>query len=471
MSAKAGTSSSFFRDNIEAFAVAIAMALVIRHFCLEAFRIPTGSMRPTLLGDERLAGLHGDRILVDKFVYMRRDPRRFEVVVFRYPLNATKNFIKRMIGLPGEWLRIAGGDIWTSRDEGKTWKIARKPAGAREQLLIPYYPRPAHQPDSFQGLENWESGAGWTVREKEATFRVDASDAATELKFKRQILSYEKVDTGGHSNLSSGAVGDVSVAFDIDVERAGELVVAITENGVTHELRLGADKSVAIVGGEKPHTVDLDFKLVAGESVSVMFANVDDELVVELDGDTRTIEFPHSPIEPPSDIEWSDAAGSANGIKLVARGVKATIEDIKIARDVSYDSRGRRGHWAIPEGHFFVLGDNTGSSKDSREWYIASAKLKDGTMIRWEAGRDASEPNVPPNPIAIPYDDEELVTVFRDVNGVTRRFKAGEVEDDDSGVEYPFVPRSHLIGRAFAVFWPIYVPPAYTGPTRVKLIR
>ena len=106
-----------FRDNIEAFAVAIAMALVIRHFCIEAFRIPTGSMMPTLLGDRaaetwevdrkgRVKKRPGDRILVDKIAWLRRDPRRWEVAVFQYPLNRTKNFIKRMVGMPDEWLRI-----------------------------------------------------------------------------------------------------------------------------------------------------------------------------------------------------------------------------------------------------------------------------------------------------------------------------------------------------------------------------
>jgi len=77
----------FIRDNIEAFAVAIAMALVIRHYCIEAFRIPTHSMKPTLYGDHVGADRtrrHGDRILVDKFVYQRRDPRRYEVLTKEY---------------------------------------------------------------------------------------------------------------------------------------------------------------------------------------------------------------------------------------------------------------------------------------------------------------------------------------------------------------------------------------------------
>ncbi|MEE8104795.1 MAG: signal peptidase I, partial [Planctomycetota bacterium] len=155
--------AAVIRENIEAFAVAIAMALVIRHFCLEAFRIPTGSMKPTLYGNHfGPAGdtRHGDRILVDKLGYLLRDPRRFDVAVFQYPLNRNRNFIKRIGGLGGDWIRLIDGDIWVSRDQGKTWAIARKPAGVRDQLLIDYYPEPTDREAAYRRGGNWKVGFG-----------------------------------------------------------------------------------------------------------------------------------------------------------------------------------------------------------------------------------------------------------------------------------------------------------------------
>ena len=65
--------------------MAIAMALFLKHFVIEAYKIPSGSMQPTLIGDED-ADIK-DRILVDKLSYAFRDPRRWEVAVFRYPLD------------------------------------------------------------------------------------------------------------------------------------------------------------------------------------------------------------------------------------------------------------------------------------------------------------------------------------------------------------------------------------------------
>ena len=57
----------------------------------------------------------GDRILVAKFPYEFADPKRWDVVVFKYPGNATVNYIKRLVGLPGETIRIRDGDLWIRR--------------------------------------------------------------------------------------------------------------------------------------------------------------------------------------------------------------------------------------------------------------------------------------------------------------------------------------------------------------------
>lgn len=88
----------------------IAFALVfflIKPFVVAAFYIPSGSMRPTLL--ER------DRVLVNKFVYRLSQPRRQDIIVFKAPREATmgdqqKDFIKRLIGLPGERIEVRSYD-------------------------------------------------------------------------------------------------------------------------------------------------------------------------------------------------------------------------------------------------------------------------------------------------------------------------------------------------------------------------
>ena len=96
--------SIFNRENVEVVVTAVILALIIRTFVVQAFKIPTGSMRPTLI--------EGDRILVNKFIYRFTKPKRGDIVVFKYPEDKKKDFIKRLIATEGETVRIADGDIW-----------------------------------------------------------------------------------------------------------------------------------------------------------------------------------------------------------------------------------------------------------------------------------------------------------------------------------------------------------------------
>ncbi|MFC1666634.1 signal peptidase I [Candidatus Omnitrophota bacterium] len=93
----------FIKEWIEPVVIAVILALIIRAFVVQAFKIPTGSMRPTLI--------EGDRILVNKFIYKFKEPERGDVIVFRSPEDKKKDFIKRLIGLPGENIEISNGTV------------------------------------------------------------------------------------------------------------------------------------------------------------------------------------------------------------------------------------------------------------------------------------------------------------------------------------------------------------------------
>ena len=102
--------------NLEGIVIAIVVALIIRTFIVQAFDIPSGSMKPTLLP--------GDYILVNKFTYGMRipftntrifsykEPKRGDVIVFIYPKDPSKDFIKRVIGMQGETVQIIRGKIY-----------------------------------------------------------------------------------------------------------------------------------------------------------------------------------------------------------------------------------------------------------------------------------------------------------------------------------------------------------------------
>lgn len=106
------------RENIEAIAIAIVLALFIRTFVVQAFKIPSGSMKPTLK--------IGDHILVNKFIYgvklpfahatviPVKEPNRGDIVVFEYPVEPDKDFIKRVIGLPGDVVEIRKKEVFVN---------------------------------------------------------------------------------------------------------------------------------------------------------------------------------------------------------------------------------------------------------------------------------------------------------------------------------------------------------------------
>jgi len=107
---------SVLRDWVESIVIAFILAMFIRTFFIQAFKIPTGSMRPTLL--------EGDIILVNKFIYgakipftdlrlpALRQPQRGDVVVFISPQDSKKDYIKRLIALAGETVEIKNGTIY-----------------------------------------------------------------------------------------------------------------------------------------------------------------------------------------------------------------------------------------------------------------------------------------------------------------------------------------------------------------------
>ncbi len=189
-----GPSKAAIRETIESVAIAFVLAFLFRTFEAEAFVIPTGSMATTLMGRhkdvvcpmcgskfevsavkevDRETGVSlgraarivnatcpmcrytmdldrdhpkgklyraskGDRILVNKFAYQFSEPPRWDVVVFKFPGKATRNYIKRLVGLPNETIRISHGDVFVKRRGEDDFTIARK--ASPKKLLAMLHP-------------------------------------------------------------------------------------------------------------------------------------------------------------------------------------------------------------------------------------------------------------------------------------------------------------------------------------------
>jgi signal peptidase I len=104
---------SFYKEWIEPFLIAAVVALFIRQFVVEAFKIPSGSMIPTLtIGDHLLVNkfLYGPRIpFTDIRFFSGKEPKRGDIIVFKFPEDESKNFIKRIVGVPQDKIEIRKG--------------------------------------------------------------------------------------------------------------------------------------------------------------------------------------------------------------------------------------------------------------------------------------------------------------------------------------------------------------------------
>ncbi|NVM22466.1 MAG: signal peptidase I [Desulfobacterales bacterium] len=135
-----GPKKSIVREYAEAIVIAVILALFIRTFVVQAFKIPSGSMKPTLL--------IGDHILVSKFIYGVKlpffsttlipvtEPKRGDIVVFKFPEDPKKDFIKRIIGMHGDVVEIRNKSVYINNkpvaDTYGTYLDPRIiPAGAR----------------------------------------------------------------------------------------------------------------------------------------------------------------------------------------------------------------------------------------------------------------------------------------------------------------------------------------------------
>ena len=132
------------REYAEALLTALLVAFFIRSFVIEAFKIPSGSMIPTLM--------IGDHIFVNKFTYGLRipftktkivtfgTPERGEAIVFMYPMDESKDFIKRVVGLSGDRIRVQGDDVFVNDQPLQRQAIQVQPEDGSQTRLLKVIP-------------------------------------------------------------------------------------------------------------------------------------------------------------------------------------------------------------------------------------------------------------------------------------------------------------------------------------------
>jgi signal peptidase I len=526
--------SRTLRETIESIAIAFMLAFLFRTFEAEAFVIPTGSMAPTLMGkhlditcpkcgfnyrvgamhdeDEEVArpapppgkdrGLrdtcicpncgytlnfaamsaaergkyvyyNGDRILVSKFAYDFGAPERWDVIVFKYPEDAKTNYIKRLIGLPGEVIRIRDGDIAVSHDNGKTFAYQpRSPGKLRSMLQMVYNDDFVYKPFEDRGWPAaWQgTGAGakaWQpVDSGSATIGATAFTTTGKLpggaaageawlryshyiptpddwnQFEQglpfsppqpqPITDENPYDTPFRSQLGDDVkVDDLALEFQVDVQQAsGKLAIELVKQGQPFRCVLDlSDGSAELVipGWTKPPRAATGGISKTG-SHHVLFANVDHQLTLLVDD--KKVEFDPAAV-------WSDvpvgAASAGQPVAIGSIGAAVQVSHLRVMRDIFYTWDGQRQRNGYP--------DNTnappGWPTEPRSW--ACYPLDCVEKLR-QAGADVRPAD---QFFFLGYD--QFLTL-----GDNSRLS----QDGRFWANIHFVDRRLLIGKALVIYWP-----------------
>jgi len=422
-------------NTFEWLITAFILAFVFRAFVMEAFRIPTGSMADTLKGahfrlrcpqcgygydhgfvpqsyglpddtvppgavpvrqqtrcpscgfytpaGEEVPVANGDRILVLKCVYQFVDPKRWDVIVFKNPINPTENYIKRLIGLPGDTIEIVDGDVCING------LIARKPPEVQKELWMPVYdhdfqPVNPNERAGFNG-HRWQppfhfEGTAWKISDENPTRLVLDSppDQASVLLYGgpsansfAATYAYDEVYTYGSMPVCS----DLMLRFYVQpASSEGDVGVTLSKLGVDYKARLDWSGKMTLAKVKDGQETILATKNVTApprsEFTLVKFANVDHQLLFEFNGNELSVDLGRVP------KALEQGSQTAPRAEIFGSG-KLTLSHVALFRDIHYtsDGQGSRGGRAIQgrpfqlnENEFFVLGDNSPNSEDGRWW-------------------------------------------------------------------------------------------------------
>lgn len=622
------------RETIESLAVAFILALLFKAFIAEAFVIPTGSMAPTLMGahkdirceecgyqyqcgasnefnpvgartdqlvigttcplcrkpqvanpsvDSNHATFSGDRILVSKLAYAWTEPRRWDVIVFKFIEEARLNYIKRCTGRPNETLRIREGNIYVRDDIATTkptgdskadeaaFKIARKPPHVINSMLQVLYDSKylptkliaAGMPSAWQPFpaetSNWQvdqSGSKWS-----ATINKVPAGTTHWLRYYHRVvdtLAWESVESTGKlpapiqpyssrlvsdftaynasystdksridvENFDSIArdwirmanrsgfgsnrplendgihwTGDLAAEFEVKTERDTQsLALMLVESGVEHECRIdlktGQATLTVLVDGKPAEAFQQEGQTLANKAMAntnvraggkhrIRFANVDDSLVLWVDG--RTVmwspsgnllseaylpfgsrlpkSFPSNPL---------DAAPIAIGVQ----GGGAEIIRAQAFRDIYYIAHGNRNQALFD--YQDVLGamraTSTPENNDRYAREVHNSTVAELTQKMSQEGLNRNAVLSNPNLWACgPMAKSRQTVEFPLKND--EYFPMGDnsaASSDARSWSEHHQPERLFIGRAVMVFWPHYwnAPvPFLPNVQRMGLIR
>ncbi len=535
------------RETVESIAIALALAFLFKTFEAEAFVIPTGSMAPTLMGrhkdivcpqcgypytasgsdetddkgyehrdparqvvactcplcrytmpteslDPTSEGTpnpsySGDRIWVSKIPYQFSDPRRFDVIVFRFPKEAETYFIKRLVGLPNETVQIRHGDLYVKSAGEQQFEIVRKPADKLRAMA-----QVVHDNDYVsQALldRNWptrwqewglDAQNHWRVSADTRTYSIDGQQPGDAwIRYEHTVPSEENwyheqwppqfqprpqlitdfysfnTDILRHEGqpqpfaLGYHWVGDLLLECEVDIQNGQGLVLFDLVKGGRHfgcQIDVATGKATLSIDGVARFAPTATTALRGPGTYNIAFANADRELTLWIDGKVVAFDAPtvYEDLGNDRPLSTPDDPGDLAPVGIGSRGAALEASHLRVLRDIYYiaDRNSGRGPISDFPNRSFIMGLNRRQLAD----FLASPQ-------KWERGGR----NV--------FDTRQVESFEL---GPDQFFVLGDNSPASADArlwEEHFVHRDLLVGKALCVYWPhplrVFVPGTNIG--------
>lgn len=526
------------RESIESIVFAFVLALLFRTFIAEAFVIPTGSMAPTLFGRNKdvvctschykyqvgastevdkdgylvrridqstcpncrkvdqireLPVFKGDRILVNKFPYQLGEPDRWDVIVFRYPEDPQLNYIKRLVGLPGETIKITRGDVYARKGTEGNFEILRKKDPNKQKVLQQIVFDDRHVPEGKEGadfqerwtpmtrlagvtaFDGWSEDVGsWKQDQAARRFAISESNDLKWVRYRHFVPSRDEWGLVGHDgqanrkaqlitdycgyNTFNGPdddrfwVGDLTINCSVDIKSVSgetpELILELVEGVRRYQCRIDVKTGVATLLRNDDLSADpnaAEIEMATAQTTvrgpgkyTFTFANVDDRLCLWVNSSwlsSGLVAFGQG-AEYSSPENRNPQQADLVPAGFAVRGMTAEVSDLVLERDIYYRAESNSGRDDMPEPEV---------PKD----------------IRIQASLSQ------PDEYADLYSRHHRVATFGTLTG-DEFFAMGDnsPQSSDSRLwpndRHAFnrhaIPRPALLGKAFFIYWPHAIP-------------
>ncbi|MGD0900218.1 MAG: signal peptidase I [Thermoguttaceae bacterium] len=431
---------------------AYLLAFLVKWKLLEAFVVPTGAMAPTIYGAhadvvcqncgmeyavsmsrwaEMQRGrepvhaacpncgqpseigphdpvLRGDRILVDKI----SQPHRWDLITFKYPEDRRVNYVKRVVGMPGETVEIADGDIFVNGS-----RLCKEPSQSQDMWLFVHdSSRVAKR--MLPGSSHWEpegSSSHWKFGDGQWQFTgMDVTGDAMVFsgRLTDEIAYNEKEPGAGLAENTPPLVGDIKLVCDLKgFSGEGNLELRWEFRGQKVMARISSAGQVEMTMPVTPGTSDEGDgrERVAHGKLQGPLSAVRQLGFAVRDGQAYVMEGNHvvvTAVVGPQDLASVKLrlkeASEPCRLAILGSRCNVTLARVVLWKDIYYRNlsqiplAGHEAGWGctghpirLGEGEYFVLGDNSSRSKDSRFWGVvpADAVIGVGRWTYWPPGR------------------------------------------------------------------------------------